>query len=250
MRLLSIVLVLGAAFAMNSCSKGTVTPTDPTTTQKMYFSVNNLVDVNVKQYIDTTFYVAPAVGFISGEQESITLTPTGLPAGVTVTPSSISGTPSFGGLFTFHAHMATTGSFPVKIVATTTSGTTKDFSFNVVAVPNSNCGASVAGNYSVQTVSSPVFSASAEASPMNAAVTTTSTDNVVIIPTIYAGFTAHLNCSAGTLTFDGYHTSDFDISAGTGTYTDHKIILNYTLTQSPFSSSPGLAHSVTATLTR
>lgn len=250
MRLLSIALLLGAAFAINGCSKGTVTPTDPTPTQKMYFSVNNLVDVNVKQYIDTTFYVAPAVGFISGEQESVTITPTSLPAGVTVTPASISGTPSFGGLFTFHTHMATTGSFPVKMVVTTTSGTTKDFSFNVIAVPNSNCGASIAGNYTVQTVSSPVFSASAEAAPINADVTTTATDNVVIIPTVYAGLTAHLNCSAGTLTFDGYHTMDFDISAGTGTYTDHKIILNYTLTESAFSSSPGLTHSVTATLTR
>ena len=229
-----------ALVVIGSCSKKDATTTP---TQKMFFSVNNLSDISVKQYIDTTVYVAPAVAFESGEQETMTLTPSNLPTGVTVTPASIGGTPSFSGIFTFHITSPAAGSSQVKIVATTASGTTKSYTFNINASANSNCGYSLAGLYTVNTTSTPAFGFP---TAYPGSVTTTSVDNVVNIPTFYATLTAHLNCANQTFTTDAISTPDVSISAGSGNYTGTTINLSYTLTD----NSNGSSHAVTATLTR
>ena len=241
MKYFRIALCALVILATNSCSKkdsGTTTPT-----QKMFFSVNNLSDIAVKQYVDTTVYVAPAVTFESGEQETMTLTPSNLPSGVTVTPASIGGTPSFSGIFTFHISSQTAGTSQIKIVATTASGTTKNYTFNINASANSNCGAGVAGLYTVNTTANPTFSFP---TAFPGSVTTTSVDNVVNIPTFYATVTAHLNCANQTFTTDAISSPDINISVGSGTYTGSTINLSYTLTD----NSNGSTHAVTATLTR
>lgn len=242
MKVFNLALCAAALLVISSCSKnGTTTPVTPVTSPKMKFSVNNLVDITLKQYRDTTVYVTPSVVFDSGLQEPLTLTLADLPAGVTVTPASLGGTPSFGGIFTFHVDAATSGVFPVKIVATTTSGTVKNYTFNLTTLPNSSCAASIVGSYNSHTVCTPDFS-----TPVDFQGTVDATnDNLVGIPTFYTYLAAHINCTNGTFTTDPRHTSDFEIGAGTGTFDAHTIIAHYTLT-----TSDNVVHNVTSTVTR
>jgi hypothetical protein len=99
------------------------------------YTVNGLTDVTVMQYQDTTIAVAVAVSFVGGTQEAVTLTPSNLPAGVTVTPASTSGTPTFATTFSFHTDMQSTGSFPITINASSASSGTKTFKFNLIVSP-------------------------------------------------------------------------------------------------------------------
>ena len=135
--LLSLLVIILIAVA--ACTKST------TNANALTYSVNGLTDVTVTQYNDTTFIVAVALAYESGKQEAVTLTPTGLPAGVTVTPASFSGTPGFATTFTFHADVTTSGSFPITINAASASSGTKTFSFNLIVSPGLLFGYTVTG---------------------------------------------------------------------------------------------------------
>lgn len=127
---ISILSLLLSVITVSGCKKSS---------NPISYSVNGLTDIPVEQYSDTTFPVAISVALISGNQEVVTLTPTNLPTGVTVSPACISGTPSFANYFTFHVNVDTAGTLPIQIVATTASGNKRTFAFNLDVSPNPNC---------------------------------------------------------------------------------------------------------------
>ncbi|PQJ08889.1 hypothetical protein CJD36_021715 [Flavipsychrobacter stenotrophus] len=125
-KIITLTLVLATLFAV-SCSTKQANP--------MQYSISNIVDVTIKQYQDTTFYMATGLEYLAGPQETATISIGDLPAGLTVSPTSISGTPSFANLFTFHAATSVSGSFPVTVSVTSASSGTQNFTFNVIVTP-------------------------------------------------------------------------------------------------------------------
>jgi hypothetical protein len=122
---LAILLITIALFT--ACKK----KEDP----KMEYTFNGLTDYTVKQYLDTSISMAFSTTYESGPQEAVTITPTNLPSGVTVTPAFLGGTPSFGAIFTFKIKVNTSGTFPINFDVVDASGNKKTFSFNLNISP-------------------------------------------------------------------------------------------------------------------
>ncbi len=122
-------LLLAAICIISGCKKKSDAP-------KMVYSLNGLADVTVGQYVDTTFFVALGATYESGPQEAITITPDSLPAGLTVSPASASGTPTFATIFTFHGRVNTAGAHPILITTNSAVAGKKSFHFNLIATPN------------------------------------------------------------------------------------------------------------------
>ena len=219
MKKYSLYVVLAALVVFAGCSKKSSNP--------MVYTVNNLVDIRINQYTDTTIYLVPAITYVSGPQEALTVTPENLPTGVTVTPASISGTPTFGPIFTFQIHPATAGTFPVTINANSSSSGNKTFKFNLIVAPSSNCASYTTGSYTA--TDAPKITTSEAA--YNATITSDST-NKLIIPTYNneISLTGYLDCSTGTITTLPAHNLDFTIAAGAGTFTSTGVTVTYTIT--------------------
>jgi|GEM_PF-6384402 len=158
--LLFIIAALGC-----SKKKDTIT-TKPTDTTKLVYTVNGLSDIIVPQYLDTTVYVVYNVKLESGIQAPVTVTPKNLPAGVTITPDSVSGTPTFAAQFTVHVLSLASGTFPIAIEVVTAAGAKTNYSFNLIVTPQ----AAFAYNVAIADVSN-VFSSSAATVDVPVAVT-------------------------------------------------------------------------------
>ena len=102
----------------------------------MDYTINGLADVTVGQYVDTTFFLTVEAAYVSGPQEAITITPDSLPAGLTVSPTSASGTPTCATIFTFHGRVNTAGTHSILITTNSAIAGKKSFHFNVIATPN------------------------------------------------------------------------------------------------------------------
>ncbi len=126
MKLLSFLLIL---LLFISCHK------NQGNSDKMVYTVNGLSDVTVPQYKDTNVYIAYNVLFVSGVQDAATITLRDLPAGVTITTPSVTGTPTFGPQFVLDMHMMTAGKFQITVEATSASAQKKTLHFNVIVTP-------------------------------------------------------------------------------------------------------------------
>jgi hypothetical protein len=206
-----------AMIAIAGCSKSKSNP--------MAYIINGLVDVNVRQYDDTTIIMPIGAEYSSGPQEAVTITPQNLPAGVTVTPASISGTPGFTGAFTFKVYSTASGTLPVSFKATSATSGNKSLAFNINVTPNSDCSDPYSGSWHcVDTTAAGVS---------NTYSTTVSVDSVNRIMIRFRDnfVLANINCVNNAITtpaFRDYFTGA-DISAGSGTITRNYIILHYTV---------------------
>jgi len=73
------------------------------------------------------------IKYVSGNQEPVSLSATGLPAGVTASFSAASGTPTFSTVLTFTASTtAAEGTYPIKIIGTSASTGTKSYDLELV----------------------------------------------------------------------------------------------------------------------
>ena len=136
---LLLVAVSLIAFGCGSKSSAPVVP--------MVYTVNGISDVTVRQYQDTNFVLVTNSLYSSGPQETLELKVTSMPTGVTVSPSTSSGTPTFGSIFTFHAVTTAAGTFPITLTATSASSGTKTYTFNLIVTPSAGM------NYSLSTLS-------------------------------------------------------------------------------------------------
>jgi hypothetical protein len=136
--LISIALLFGLG-----CSKSNNNTASSGNSQ--VYTVNGLSDITVPQYLDTTIYVLYNIKFESGTQEPVSIVLENLPAGLTASPASVSGTPTFGAQFTLRLHMTTTGTFPVTVTANSGSAAKKTFTFNIVVTPATQFSYQVSG---------------------------------------------------------------------------------------------------------
>jgi hypothetical protein len=219
------VLPLIAIIGLSACSKHS-------NSNAINYTVNALTDVTVAQYSDTTLIVPVGVAFVSGTQEQVTLTPTNLPSGVTVSPVSISGTPSYGNSFYFTISKNTVGTYPVTIVATAAATANKTYTFNIIVTPSSNCTPEITGTnwkYSTKCTSAPLFDTGFGYISVDPYYGTTSA-SVVDIRTISVTtggnyeFLAGLICDSSTLVLEGVGGQ-----SGTGTFSSNRVVETYTV---------------------
>ncbi|MFI5196433.1 MAG: hypothetical protein ACHQD8_05025 [Chitinophagales bacterium] len=203
------------------------------------YTLSGLHDINVPLYADTTLRVPITATYNAGINENVTIAADGLPTGVTVSPTTVTGLPAFTDTFAFHIAANTIGAFPVTIHTTSSQGT-KESTFIINVNAGTDCAPPLAGNYSGNTVCTSYTGAGTGISPCT--VTVTGTDKLLInVP--FAYLSADLNCSSTTLNTGPTTNGGITISGGTGTFNATTIIVNYTLAGS-------INSSCTTTLTR
>lgn len=103
----------------------------------MRFLVNNVSDVVINQYTDTTIFITPEIKYLSGDQEPVTLSLSSLPEGMTGEIITITGYPTYTAKFSLNCYFISEGSFPVTITASGAKSGTKTLTFNVIVKPRS-----------------------------------------------------------------------------------------------------------------
>ena len=215
-----LIAVALFAFVFIKCKKSSDSP-------KLTYIVNGFTDVNVRQYADTTFYLPVIVEFQSGTQEPVTLTPSGMPTGITASPTTISGTPTYNTVIQFNVKNVAPGSYPVTITSSSASTSKKSYTFNVIVNASPDCASILVGSYKAKNACAPTI----DTNGFNANIITTGNANQLYIPLDALDVYVDVNCSAGTLTIVPRSTSYYSISNGTGTITSNTIVLNYTIVE-------------------
>ncbi len=230
------LLIVVALFALVfiKCKKSSDSP-------KFTYIVNGFTDVNVRQYADTTFYLPVTVEFQTGTQEPVTLTPSGMPSGITATPVSISGTPTYNTVIQFNVKNVAPGSYPVTITSSSASTSKKSYTFNVIVNASPDCVPILVGYYKAKDASSPYIDSNTYSANI-----LTGLANQISVPLYTMTAYVDVNCSNGTLTIEDHNSGDFRLTNGTGTFNGSTMVLNYTLT-GIYNLVP---HTCTTTLTK
>jgi len=227
------ILVVITTLLATGCKRSSSNP--------MQYTITGLTDITAREYVDTSVVLGVGTAYTSGPQENVILTPQDLPAGVTVSPASISGIPPFGNAFTFSIFAGTAGTFPIQIAATSASTGSKTYSFDLIVSANPDCSSFITGTYS-----------SRQTSNTDTAVVLTSSEtitkdsiDVVSLPTNIGGLRTYLNCANNTLTtLPRYRPGAYNVGAGAGTYTGNSLTVVYTVS---FDPTPVTTYTVTYT---
>ncbi len=189
-------------------------------------------NITLSQYCDTTISLPVTVTYGSGTAESVSLSSSTPPAGITFSVTPNTATPTYTSTVAMHVAINTPGTYPVTINSTAAGTAPQAHTFNVVVTASSNCATEAVGTYSMVSVcSNTIYNYNSGGNAVAALGT-----NEVRLPTPYANLTADLNCSAGTLTTQsGLFGPDFYFPTGNGTFNSSTIVLNLTL--DPTSSS-------------
>lgn len=93
--------------------------------------VNGIQDISVANYAPAPTSLSLQIAFVSGKQEPVTITVTGIPVNVSDSIAPVSGTPTFNADIYFTAKDATAGSYPVIITITSASEGSKTYPFKL-----------------------------------------------------------------------------------------------------------------------
>lgn len=188
------------------------------------FIINGISDVTVEK--DSVAFLSVSVEMKKGEQEMVTLSATGLPAGVTASFTPESGTPDFTALVSFRTSLsAVPGVYPVKLVATSKSGA-RSYDMNLIIKPISECGSKTQGSYLADDLCD-----NFGAMTYNTFITLTGTNNKIFINnlgnTFSGGAFANLNCDEGTLEIPKQTFLGSGTISGTGTFSSTQMEISY-----------------------
>jgi hypothetical protein len=188
------------------------------------FIVNGITDVTVEK--DSVNFLSISVEMKKGEQEPVTLSASGLPAGVTVTFTPESGTPDFTAFATFRTSLSSvSGTYPIKLVVTGRSGA-RSYDMNLIIKPISECGNRTVGQYLADD-----FCDNFGAMTYNTFVSPSGTNNRIFINnlgnTFSGGAFANLNCDEGTLVIPQQTFLGSGTISGTGTFSSTQMDINY-----------------------
>ncbi len=137
-----VLFLLAISLVVISCDKTVKPPLVYTVTNDVNDSA--MTDIFIPDTGNYTMTVK--VKFLTGFQgDKVTLTLTGLPANVTVTPDTFTSNPTFAQDFVFHSTHAVLGSYPVTLTGTTVTGLPQTYTFNVIVIP-ADCAALYWGN--------------------------------------------------------------------------------------------------------
>jgi hypothetical protein len=215
--------------------------------RRLYYSVSTYPDSTLDNvYItDSGTYTMPIqVKFLSGNIiDGVSLSLSGLPANVTVTPDSFSALPSYTQNFVFTANYARQGTYPITLTAYTQTAGYQKFTFNLTVVPIdaaslfwshlSGANACTARNYT-----------------FNATGSSSGTVNNLVINN-FGGYGQSVNVNVifnvdnGTLSIPAGNYGNGTVLSGSGTFTTTAMTINYTATSTP----AGNAETCTETFT-
>ncbi len=230
----TITLFSGSFGQKNILFNIIVTPNVP-----FAYTVSGLHDITVPLYADTIIHLPLSTVYNSGVNEPVTVFADGLPAGVTVSPASITGTPSFTDSFAFHIRANTTGVLPVTIHPTSSQGA-KVATFNINVDAGSDCAPPLSGNYSANTVCTSYTGAG---TGISAGQVYIDGSNKLLVHFSLANIVADINCTTGSINTEATSSGSYTIPGGTGSFNATAIILNYTV-------SGSINSACTTTLTR
>ena len=133
----TIALLSLLILAMLGCKK------DSKTDNAMQYSINGISDVTFKSAKQS---IAISITHVSGPQEAVNLSVTGMPTGMSYTLSTTSGTPSFSTIFEIsRTSNVTKGIYPIKFTSTTAAGVAKSVDFKLIV--ESSCPEALEGKY-------------------------------------------------------------------------------------------------------
>lgn len=127
------------SLVLGSCTKKTnVIPNVPVEVKEdSTYIINGITDFTMGSLDSTLVFLQ--IDFREGKQEKITLSVEGLPDKVTAKFEPAAGIPGFGTTLMLKAIVATPGTYPVKLVGTSTSGMKKTYEVNLVIKDNFHC---------------------------------------------------------------------------------------------------------------
>jgi len=146
-----IYLIIALTVAIVSCNKTTNNTT--VITPLPAFTVNGITDVTLTN--GTSYYISMplTVAYDDSTQETVTLSVSGLPAGVTMDSTWVTtGIPTFSTELSLSDTLdagANPGTYPITITATGSNGGKKSFQFNLNVVSPASCTSNVVGVYSI-----------------------------------------------------------------------------------------------------
>ncbi len=214
MKKYALLLASVAMFcALQSCKKGpadTIRGTAP-------YQLNNLHDYLVTNDAVNTTDVAFTLGD-AGEGD-ITVVPVNIPAGVTVTPTSITVQTSDSFRFTVTSSLPVSGSYPIKLRCSALYRKDQTFTFNLVS--GADLGIPLVGAWTCHDSSSNSF-----LTGTYSATITRAGPNQVNVNRSGRTIHCHLDGLSGTVITDAISAS-YSYTAGTGTFTNSRMILDY-----------------------
>jgi hypothetical protein len=211
---------------------------DKTQKQPLTYSVTNdelatgLLDVYLP---DSGHYNMQAlVKFLNGyPNDSVKLVFTGLPAGVKVTPDTFTAVPTYTANFDFYTKNVPHGVYPITLTAyTPTHLTPQTYNFNLIVIP-----ANAASIFYGRLNDSSACTGRTYSNTFPVGVSS-GTKNVLIINN-FAGFGpgvnvyVYLNQLDNTLNIPSQVAGNGSTITGSGTYTENKMIINYTSKGTP-----------------
>lgn len=137
MKFLNLFVVLSLFIGLYACNK------KDSSTDNISFNINGINDLKIPA--NGSGSLTLAITHTSGKQETVTLSLNGLPDKVSHEFSTASGTPTFNSMLDISADYATEGNYPITILAKSASGETKNYNFNLIIEPYTDCAAKMAG---------------------------------------------------------------------------------------------------------
>lgn len=215
--------MLCAAVLFTSCRRDddSYVPDEPKPKTPFSFTVQGSHDTTLEQTGEAS--VMLRVKYVAGEREIVTLSPELLPAGVITTFDAASADePPFNTYVKLHAYKAPPGIYPVKIRASSLTGTDTVVGFNLEIKPYSNPAYEITGEY--------IEKGDCTTGKVDHLTTiTVKGQNEVEIYGFYQTsyrINATINPAAKTITIPKQTVLGVSIE-GSGTYTAHEIKVNY-----------------------
>ncbi len=234
----AILLCIAISVVNYSCNKS-----DSGSAVSKSFTINGIADVSVEK--DNSVVLPLIVAQGTGTQKTVALSVSGVPANVSASFSSPSGTPTYTSNLTLTASGASTaGTYPIKVTGTSDAGS-NDYTFNLTVKVPSDC---ISGFFGNRTISSSCFGSS------TIITKNTTGTNRITLSEINNGTSiyADLNCDTKTITIPSQPRQDpispDETISGTGTFTTNPNVLTITYTITYPSGFPGGPSTCTATI--
>lgn len=184
------------------------------------YIINGVADITIPA--NSTSNLNLEVKYSSGTQETVNLSVTGLPTGVTATITPASGIPTYTSVITFAVPSGVAaGTYPIKINGTSKSGIVKEYACNLKVTAVADCAGYLAGTFTGDQ------QCSSSGSTYSYKITKDTGINRVLIANtngFISSMYAIVDCSNNTLTIPSqtihYAGIDHTIS-GSGTFTSN-----------------------------
>ena len=128
----NLLLLVLSALLFCSCGKST----DTNTAVHFQYDLRNVQDYYVNRGVATDFAVKLVINDSQSTNRTITVTPAGVPQGITFYPASIDVRNSDTFTFYFSANAPIPGSFPIALNCTSPGTTPKSSSFHIIVQAN------------------------------------------------------------------------------------------------------------------